>query len=88
VRCKIICSGELSRASRKPLLVALDSVTSVAIYNYFSHCMKILDACRSFLAYGTAEFKAAVHRRVEITVNGKTDSVATGITASGCEGNV
>jgi len=53
---------------REILPAALHSVTGMAIYNYYTHCMGILEAYKADLSYGTKEFQAAVHkthRRIE-----------------------
>ncbi|RPA99707.1 hypothetical protein L873DRAFT_1767021 [Choiromyces venosus 120613-1] len=53
---------------RETIPQALDSVSSATIHRYFLACMRILDAYRSGLHYGTAEFRERVyksHRRVE-----------------------
>ena len=44
------------------LPAALHSVTGVAIYNYYTHYMEILEAYKADLSYGTKELQAAVHK--------------------------
>ncbi len=41
---------------------ALDSVTVSAIFHYYQHSMRIMDAYRSKLEYGTKQFTEAVYR--------------------------
>jgi len=53
---------------RETIPLALDSVSTSTIHRYFLACMRIVEAYRVGLHYGTAEFRERVyksHRRVE-----------------------
>ncbi|RPA99439.1 hypothetical protein L873DRAFT_1835395 [Choiromyces venosus 120613-1] len=47
---------------RETILMALDSVSTSSVHHYFLGCMRILNAYRSGLVYGTVDFKQAVYR--------------------------
>ena len=52
---------------RETVPKALDSVTVPAIFHYYQHCMRIMEAYRSELEYGTKQFADAIysgHRQV------------------------